>query len=206
MMFGAFTVIPFLSPYLVANVKIPENRLAVVYIAGGVLTLVGSPIAGKLADRFGKLLVYRVVAPVLAIVILVATNLPPVSLAVAALVMALLMVCNAGRMVPAMAMITSSVAPHRRGGFLGANSAVQHVAAGFGAFVGGFILTKAPDGTLEHYPVVGFLGIAATLASLWLAGRLRIVGADHATGAAESLAAAAQGNLDADEPITAAEL
>jgi DHA1 family inner membrane transport protein len=205
MMFGAFTVVPFLSPYLVSNVKIPENRLAVVYIAGGVLTLVGSPIAGRLADRFGKLLIYRVAAPMLAIVMLVATNLPPVSLPVAALVMASLMLCNASRMVPAMAMITSSVAPHRRGGFLGANSAVQHVAAGLGAFVGGFILTKAPDGTIEHYPIVGFLGIGATLVSLWLAGRIRIVDAGHTTGTGESLAAAAQGNFDADEPITAAE-
>src|ERR1022692_600427 len=60
-----------------------------VYIAGGVLALVGSPIAGRLADRFGKLLVYRVVAPLLAVMFVVATNLPEVSLAVAALVMAL---------------------------------------------------------------------------------------------------------------------
>jgi predicted MFS family arabinose efflux permease len=74
LMFGTFTVIPFLSPYLVSNVKIPENRLAVVYIAGGVVTLIGSPIVGRLADRFGKLLVYRIAAPLLAIGMLVATN------------------------------------------------------------------------------------------------------------------------------------
>jgi predicted MFS family arabinose efflux permease len=205
LMFGAFTVVPFLSPYLVSNVKIPENRLAVVYIAGGVLTLVGSPIAGRLADRFGKLVVYRIAAPLLALCILVATNLPPVSLTSAALVMASLMLCNASRMVPAMAMITSSVAPQHRGGFLSANSAVQHVSAGLGAFVGGLILTKAPDDTIEHYPLVGLLGVAATLISLWLAGRIRIVDADHVTSATESLAAAAQGNVDAEEPITAAE-
>ena len=116
------------------------------------------------------------------------------------------MLCNAGRMVPAMAMITSSVAPGRRGGFLGANSAVQHLAAGLGAFVGGLILTKAPDGTIENYPFVGLLGVAATLISLWLAGRIRMVGAAHATSTAEALAAAAQGNVDASEPITAAEI
>jgi len=212
-MFGVFTVIPFLSPYLVSNVHIAKEHLAVVYIAGGVLTLVGSPIAGRLADRYGKLLVYRVAAPLLAIMILVATNLPPVSLWVAALVMALLMMCNVARMVPAMAMVTSSVLPQRRGGFLGANAAVQHVAAGLGASVGGFILAKVPDagpesnaGAIEHYPLVGLLGIAVTLFSIWLAGRLRIVGPDHPTGTAESLAAAAQGSVDADEPITAAEL
>ena len=83
---------------------------------------------------------------------------------------------------------------------------MQHVAAGLGAFVGGFILTKTPDGTIEHYPLVGLLGVGATLISLWLAGRIRIVDADHVTGTPESLAAAAQGNLDADEPILAAEI
>jgi predicted MFS family arabinose efflux permease len=206
LMFGSFCIIPFFAPYLVSNVKIPENRLAVIYIAGGVLTLVGSPIVGKLADRFGKLLVYRIATPLLALALIAATNLPPVSLPIAAIVMSSLMFCNASRMVPAMAMITSSVAPARRGGFLGANSAVQHISAGLGAFVGGLILTEAPDHSLQNYPLVGILGVAVTLVSLWLAGRIRIVDGGHATDISASLAAAAQGTLNADEPITVAEM
>jgi DHA1 family inner membrane transport protein len=198
LMFGGFTVIPFLSPYLVSNVGITEDDLAWVYISGGVLTLVGSPIAGKLADRYGKLIVFRIVSPLFAVTVLVASNLPPASLVVASLVMAFVMVTSAGRMVPAMAMITSSVHPSRRGGFLGANSAVQHVAAGLGASIGGMILTKS-DGKLEHYPIVGLISVAGTLVSLWLAGRLRIVTGEHPTTATESLAAAAQGTVDADE-------
>jgi predicted MFS family arabinose efflux permease len=198
LMFGGFTVIPFLSPYLVSNVGIAESDLPALYIAGGALTLFGSPIAGKLADSYGKLLVFRCISPLFAITVLVAVNLPPVSLAAAALMMAALMVTSAGRMVPAMAMTTSSVAPALRGGFLGANSAVQHVAAGLGASIGGQILTKS-DGKLFHYPVVGLISVAATLISLWLAGRLRIITADHAITTTESLAAAAQGSMDADE-------
>ena len=118
LMFGGFTAIPFLSPYLVSNVGVTESDLAYVYIAGGVLTLVGSPIAGRLADRFGKLLVFRCISPLFAISVLAATNLPPASLVMASAVMAAVMVTSAGRMVPAMAMITSSVHPSRRGGFL----------------------------------------------------------------------------------------
>jgi len=200
LMFGGFTVIPFLSPYLVSNVGITEGELAWVYVAGGVLTLVGSPIAGKLADRFGKLLVFRCVSPMFALAVLAASNLPPASLVTASLVMAIVMVTSAGRMVPAMAMITSSVHPSRRGGFLGANSAVQHVSAGLGASIGGQILSKH-DGKLEHYPIVGIISVVGTLVSLWLAGRLRIVTDDHATSATESLAAAAQGTVDADEAV-----
>ena len=205
LMFGGFTAIPFLSPYLVSNVGVTEGELAVVYIAGGVLTLVGSPVAGRLADRFGKLLVFRCVSPLFAVAVLAATNLPPASLLMASVVMAAVMLTSAGRMVPAMAMITSSVAPSRRGGFLGANSAVQHVAAGLGASIGGQILTKH-DGKLEHFPVVGLISVVGTLLSLWLAGRLQIVTAEHSTSAIESLAAAAQGVADADEAVVYSEI
>jgi len=97
-----------------------------------------------------------------------------------------------------MAVITSSVAPQFRGGFLGANSAEQHVAAALGVFVGRFILTKTPGGTIEHYPLVELVGMAATLVSVWLAGRIHIVDADRVTGTPEPLAASALGPLDAD--------
>jgi predicted MFS family arabinose efflux permease len=135
--FGGFAVFTFLPAYLVANVKLAEEDLIWAYVLGGALTLVGAPLIGRLADRYGKLRIYRIVAPVTAMLMLVVTNLPPVPLFVAVLAMGTMMLSNAGRMVPAMAMITSSVAPHRRGGFLGANAAVQHLAAGFGSYIAG---------------------------------------------------------------------
>lgn len=173
MMFGSFSVVPFLSPFLVANVGVTEAQLPLVYIFGGILSLFGAPLAGRMADRFGKLQVYRIVAPATAVLMILSTSLTPVPLAVAVAVVAMLMLSNAGRMVPAMAMITSSVEPHRRGGFLGANAAVQHLAAGLGASVGGLLLTKSSSGALLHYPQVGMIGAAATIASLWIAGQLR---------------------------------
>lgn len=173
MMFGSFSVVPFLSPFLVANVGVTEAQLPLVYIFGGILSLFGAPLAGRMADRFGKLQVYRVVAPATAVLMILSTSLTPVPLAVAVAVVAMLMLSNAGRMVPAMAMITSSVEPHRRGGFLGANAAVQHLAAGLGASIGGLLLTKSSSGALLHYPQVGMIGAAATIASLWIAGQLR---------------------------------
>lgn len=173
MMLGSFSVVPYLSPFLVSNVGVAETSLPLVYVVGGALTLVGAPLAGRMADRFGKLQVYRIVAPATAILMVLVTTLTPVPLAVAVAAVATLMLSNAGRMVPAMAMITSSVEPHHRGGFLGANSAVQHLAAGLGASIAGLLLTKSASGTLQHYPEVGLIGAGVTLASLWIAGRLR---------------------------------
>src|SRR6185437_11599500 len=104
--------------YLVANVGMSEANLPLVYVAGGGLTLVAAPLIGRLADRYGKLRVYRIIAPISAVLMLVVTNLPRVGLAVAIAAVATLMVSNAGRMVAAMAMVTGSVVPERRGGFM----------------------------------------------------------------------------------------
>jgi DHA1 family inner membrane transport protein len=205
MMFGTFTVIPSVSPYLVANAGIKEWQLPLCYIVGGLMAMIGSPVAGMLSDRLGKLKVYRVVAPLFAVMILITTNLPAVPLGVAVLVMGGLMVTNSGRTVPAMAMITSSVESHRRGGFLGANSAVQHIAAGMGASVAGMILSKSPEtGKLLHYPTVGLISVATTLFSLWLAGRLRLAEPSPPMDLVHSLAAAAEGTCDADEAVVMA--
>jgi len=181
LMVGGFSVIPFLSPYLVANVGVSEKSLPLVYIAGGVLTLVAAPLIGRAADRYGKFQVYRVAAPLAAGLMLVVTNLPPVPLAWAVAAFAGLMVGNAGRMVVAMTMITSCVEPRRRGSFMSLNSAVQHLASGLGASAGGLIIGRGAGGALTHFDRVGLLGASVTLASIALAARLR----PYAAGAAE---------------------
>jgi predicted MFS family arabinose efflux permease len=83
------------------------------------------------------------------------------------------MLSNAGRMVAALTMITGSVERRLRGGFMSANSAVQHLASGIGASIGGLILVKSTDGTIRNFGWVGILAAAATVLSLWLAGRVR---------------------------------
>jgi predicted MFS family arabinose efflux permease len=106
---------------------------------------------------------------------LVVTNLHQVQLAVSTGVVGALMLTNAGRMAAALSMITGSVERRFRGGFMSANSAVQHLSSGLGAYVGGQIITQTPGGTLEHFPIVGLIAAVATLASLGLAVRIRQV-------------------------------
>ena len=173
-MFGAFAVIPYISLSLVANVGVPEEKLWLVFLTGGILTLIGAPLIGGLADRFGKVLVFRIVAVIAACLILVVTNLPVVPLAAAVGVVGLLMVSNAGRMTASMSMITTSRCESRfRGGLMSANSAVQHVSAGLAAYVGGRILARSEDGFLHNFSKVGLISVVATLISLWLAGRVK---------------------------------
>lgn len=201
LMIGSFAVFPYLSPYLVSNVGMTERQLPLVYIAGGALTLFASPAVGKLADSYGKLPIFRIFALGSAMMLLGLTHLPAVPVSLAVGLFGAMMVCNVGRMIPAMAMVTSSVEPQRRGGFLSANSSVQHVAAGFGAYLGGLIVTQASDGRIEHFGTVGWIAAITTLASLWLAGNLRVA-AQHDTSAEMiSMAAAAEATADASEPL-----
>ena len=199
---AALAFFPYLSVFLVANIGVTENELSLLYVAGGALTLIAAPVVGRLADRLGKLKVYRIVAPGSAVMFLVLTHLPPVPAAATIVLFGFMMAFNVGRMIPAMAMVTSSVEPCRRGGFLSANSSLQHVASGVGASLGGAIISEGADGKLEHFGTVGWIAAGATIASLWLAGRIRVAdGATTTSAEAISLAAAAEASADAGEPL-----
>ncbi len=183
MMLGGFAVIPYISVYLVGNLGIAETDLPVIYVTGGLLTLVGAPIVGRLADRHGKLPVYRVIATLSAILMILVTNLPRLPLAVVAAATGTLMLTNAGRMVAAMSMVTGSVEPSRRGGFMSANSAIQHISTGLGAYLGGLIIV---DDKVDAYDPLfrqGGLDGRGVHADQPLAGRTRPGGRPVGTAA-----------------------
>ena len=112
-----------------------------------------------------------------------------------------LMVCNVGRMIPAMAMVTSSVLPKSRGAFLSANSSIQHVAGGVASYAGGLIVVQAEDGRLLNFWMIGLLSAALTLTSLWLAGRVRLAIKPEVLAADISLPAAAEASVEAGESL-----
>lgn len=173
LMIGAFAVIPYINPYLVGNVGVPEKYLWIVYAAGGTLTLATSRLFGILADRYGKLRLFRIIAPFSAVMLIIVTNLPPLPSIVAIAIVAGMFVTNSGRMIPAMAMVTGTVPPQSRGGFMSVNSSVQHIASGLGTLLASYLIVKHKDGRLEHFGTVGLIACAITLLSLWLAGRLQ---------------------------------
>jgi DHA1 family inner membrane transport protein len=207
LMVASFTVFPYIPLFLDRNIGMSSDAIGLAYAAGGALTLFSAPLIGRLADRYGKLRVFRIVIPLSAALTLAMTNLVPVPAAVPIAIMAALFVCNSGRMVAAMAMITSSVEPYRRGGFMSANSSVQHLSIGFGTYVGGLIIVEASGGRLLHVPILGVVSAAATMLCLWLAGRIRPLRptAEHNITTNEALAAAAEAMYDAPEAVGACE-
>jgi len=198
---GGFAVFTYLPTYLLKNVGLTERELPWIYVVGGGLTLAASPVIGRLADRYGKLRIYRLIAPLSAVLMFAVTSLPRSPAVVAIVVFGILMVANAGRMIAITALIISSVEPRRRGGFMSANSSIQHVGGGIGSTIGGLIIVQASGGPIEHFPIVGAFAAVTTLATLWLAGRVRPIDAPPVAAAPISLAAAAEATADSGEVL-----
>jgi predicted MFS family arabinose efflux permease len=192
---STFMVIPYIAAYAVANVGRQEPELPYIYLCGGATTLVTLPLVGRLSDRFGKLLVFRILVLLALIPTFLITNLPPVSLALVLVVSTLFMVTTSGRMVPAMAMITACSLPRYRGSFMSINASVQHMASGLASLVGAALLHKTEDGTLTGFSTIGVLAACAMVLSAILAGRLRP--ADIGSETAD----AADGQPDPSEPF-----
>lgn len=173
-MFSAFTVVPFLAPYLTTNVGLPEDKLAVMYLAGGLATLLTGPLVfGPLADRFGHARVFTLTAVLSIVPIALVTNLPRVGLASVLAVTTLMMVMASGRMISITALVTGVVEPRRRGGFMSLNSSIQQGAAGAASYVAGLMIGGGEGQPLTGYSRVGLLAIVATLLTLVLVRRLR---------------------------------
>jgi predicted MFS family arabinose efflux permease len=173
LMFAGFTVIPFMSAYLVANVGLREADLATVFLAGGAATLITSRWTGKIADRFGKERVFTWLAALSMIPVFLLTHLPRVPILVAIGIATLFTILISARAIPALAMITSSIEGSRRGAFLSLTSSVQQSASGIASFVAGSFLTLGPHGEIRRYDLAGNFAVFATLLAIIAARRLR---------------------------------
>jgi predicted MFS family arabinose efflux permease len=173
LMFGHFSIITFMNPYLVGNVGFTESQLAYVYAVGGALTIFSSPIIGKWADKHGKLKIFTIFVCLCVVPVFLITNMPRVELWMALIVTAAFFVFSGGRFIPAQAMVTATVKPETRGSFMSISSSLQQLSAGLASYVAGVIVVKQTDGSFTHYDWVGYMSIAATLICLYLARRIR---------------------------------
>ena len=172
---AGFTIVPFISPYLVANVGFAETDLPFMYLFGGLATVVTSQVAGRLSDRYGKQRIFVLTALFSVIPILLITRLQPAPHYLIFSITTIFFIGFGARFVPAMSLITSSVSPKQRGSFMSFNSSVQQLAAGLSAFLSGLIIEKTAAGTLAHFDLIGYLATGATLLCLYLVRRLKVV-------------------------------
>jgi len=177
MMFASFTVIPYITIYLQSNAGMQTDEVPWVYLCGGLTTLLTARYFGRLTDRVGKVKVFQRLALAVTLPLMATTLSQGLPLWGLLLISTSFFAMMSGRMIPGMAMISSSVEPRLRGTFMTLNSAVQSASMGLAALVGGLIIGRDAQGHLTLYWVAGLLGVLASGLSAWLAGRLHLQGA-----------------------------
>lgn len=182
LMCTGFTIFPFLASYMVQNVGLAEKQLPLIYLCGGLATLVSMNLIGRWADRSGKHRTFVIITAFAMIPALIITNLPHVALSVALVISTIFMVCSSGRMVPAMAMLTASIEPRYRGGFMSINSSVQQLSCGLAAWVSGHIIGQS-GGHMTRFGVVGAISVGCGLAAIYLSRFLKLTSARPVAGA-----------------------
>lgn len=175
LMLGHFTIIPFIAPYMQINIGFTDKEVGLVYLIGGLLTVVLLPFFGKLADRYGRMRIF-VTASVFALGSIYAiTNLENDSIVIGLIATSSFFVVASGRNVPATTMITSVVRPENRGGFMSIRQSVNEMALFGSTVIAGFVITEDAAGKLEGYPILGYFTIFMSIMAVLAATRIKAV-------------------------------
>ncbi|NBV42296.1 MFS transporter, partial [bacterium] len=150
LVFSAFSVIPYVASFMVANVGVHESQLPWIYLAGGGLTFFSSQFIGRLSDRIGKRRTFIGVTALSMLPLLIVPSLPHLPFYIVLVPSTLFFILVSGRFVPAMAMITSAVPARHRGSFLSLVTAVQQAGSGLAAYSSGLIIKTGSDGRFLH--------------------------------------------------------
>ncbi|MCX6318749.1 MAG: MFS transporter [Bacteroidetes bacterium] len=171
LMMGHFLIIPFINPFLEFNKGFSKDLTPMIYLAGGMASLVAAIYLGRVADKVGKLTVFSISVFLSLFMVLIITRMPDVPFMIVLLFFAIWFIVATGRIVTAQAMISEVVKPEQRGSFMSINGSVQQLGSGLAALVAGYIVTEDKSGKIRNYEWVGYLSILVLLLSM-LYGRL----------------------------------
>jgi len=169
---SGFTVIPYITVYAVSNVGISQMDIPYIYLFGGAATLITARLIGHWADIRGKVEAYRRIAFAALIPLLVVTHIGAVPLWGWLICTTLFFVLVSGRMIPAMAIITSAAQPKLRGTFMSLHATVQSFSMGLATTLAGFIISQNDSGQLVDYGLVGFVAVTGNLLAIWFVSRI----------------------------------
>jgi len=172
LLFSGFTVIPYITIYAVGNVGLSMHEIPFIYLAGGAATLISARFIGHWADLRGKMEIYRLVAIAALVPLFVVTNIGAAPLWLWLVCTTAFFVLVSGRMIPAMAIVSSAAQAKLRGTFMSLNAAMQQLASGLASTLAGFIITQNSAGQIIGYEKVGYVAITANLLAVAFVARI----------------------------------
>ncbi|HLA58224.1 MAG TPA: MFS transporter [Puia sp.] len=170
---GGFMMMPFGSAFAINNLHVTQHQLPLLFMVGGLSTLIIMPMIGKLSDKVDKFKIFVAAAVWMAVVVVIYTNLSVTPLWLV-MVFNVLMMCGImSRMVPSSALITAVPVLQDRGAFMSINSSLQQIAGGVAAaFAGLIVVQKDKFSPLEHYNTLGYIIVGISAVSVFLLSRV----------------------------------
>lgn len=172
LMFGHFLIVPFLTPFLEFNVGFERSQIKYVYIVGGLITLFSGPRIGKLADRYGKRLLFTWCGILSLIPVLIITNLPHWHIAIVLSITGIWFMLANGRNIASAAIVSNVVPSEHRGAFMSINAAVQQMSSGLASIAAGLIVTVPTEQPVIDYAKTGLLSVLVIISAILLSRRL----------------------------------
>jgi len=172
LMMGHFLIIPFINPYIEFNKGFSKDMIPMIYLVGGIASLIAALFLGRIADKIGKLPVFLYSVFFSLFMVLIITRLPDIHYALVLVFFSVWFMLATGRAITAQAMISEVVKPEQRGSFMSINGSVQQLGQGIAALLAGAIVLAEPSGKILRYNWVGYLSVLVLLGSFFLARNL----------------------------------
>jgi MFS transporter, DHA1 family, inner membrane transport protein len=168
LMIGHFLIIPFINPYIEFNKGFSKELIPMIYLVGGIASLISAIYIGRFSDKIGKLPVFLYSVFFSSCMVLIITKLPNIHFSLVLGFFAVWFILATSRIVTAQAMISEVVKPEQRGSFMSINGSVQQLGSGLASIAAGLIVVTQSSGKIIRYNWVGYLSAAILIGSLFL--------------------------------------
>ena len=169
LMIGHFLIIPFINPYVEFNKGFSKKLIPMIYLFGGIASMMAAVVLGRFSDKVGKLPVFLWSVFLSLFMVLIVTSLPNVHFSIVILLFAVWFILATSRALMAQAMVSEVVSSDQRGSFMSINGSIQQLGSGLAALMAGAIVVTRSSGKVSNYRYVGYLSILVLIVSMILA-------------------------------------
>lgn len=167
LLFSQFIIIPYIATFMEYNVGFSKKHLLLLYLIGGIGSVVTGPVFGKIGDKIGKKKMYIILLILSLPPILMITFLGKGEIILALIMTTLFFILSGGRVILATTIVLSTATASERAGFMSIRASLQHFGAGIAATIGGMIVSQNMS-TKEYinYSTTGYISIIGGILTL----------------------------------------
>ncbi len=169
-----FMIIPFISPYMMRNVGLTQNQIAIQFFLGGIFTLFTSPYIGKLTDSKGVNKVFITLLLISFIPTLLITHLGKVHVVLALSCTTMFFIFASGRMISPNTIISAAAPQENRGSFMSLKSSLQQFAVALASLISGQIVFINESKIYENYQYLGYISVVLGILSIYWVLRIKV--------------------------------